>query len=138
MKRLMVLAAVIVFVFSATVFAIDGTPRAPAKTDPSKTVTVKPPKETKVSITGVVKNISGTALSVERTVRGETEIMEFVLDKPVEKINVGDKVKVNYLKKEGKNIATRVTPVVARKIGKKASPLKETKSSPVETPSSPK
>jgi hypothetical protein len=138
MKRLMLLAAVIVFVFSASVFAIDGTTRTPAKTDPSKTVTVKPPKETKVSITGVVKNISSTALSVERTVRGETEIMEFVLDKPVEKINIGDKVKVNYLKKEGKNIATRVTPVVVRKIGRKVSPLKETKPSPAETPSSPK
>jgi hypothetical protein len=47
-------------------------------------------------------------------------------------------VKVNYLKKDGKNIATRVTPVVVRKIGRKASPLKETRSSPAETPSSPK
>jgi len=138
MKRLMILAAGIVLVFSASVFAIDGTSRAPANPDPSKAVTVKPPKETKVSITGVVKNISDTVISVERTVRGKTEIMEFVLDKAVEKINVGDKVKVNYLKKDGKNIATRVTPVVARKIIRKASPLKETRPSPAETPSSPK
>jgi hypothetical protein len=138
MKHLMVLVAGIVFVFSASVFAIDGNSRAPAKSDPSKAVTVKPPKETKVSITGVVKDISDTVISVERTVRGKTEIMEFALDKAVEKINVGDKVKVNYLKKDGKNIATRVTPVVVRKIGRKASPLKETRSSPAETPSSPK
>ncbi len=134
MKRLMVLAAGIVFIFSASVFAIDGTSQAPAKADPSKAVTVKPPKETKVSITGVVKDISDTTISVERTVRGKTEIMEFALDKAVEKINVGDKVKVNYLKKDGKNIATRVTPVVVRKIIRKASPLRETRPSPAETP----
>jgi hypothetical protein len=132
----MVLVAVLVF--SASVFAIDGPSQAPAKADPSKAVTVKAPKETKVSITGVVKDISDTMISVERTVRGKTEIMEFALDKPVEKINVGDKVKVNYLKRDGKNVATRVTPVVVRKIIKKTSPLKETRPSPAETPSSPK
>jgi hypothetical protein len=126
----MVLVAGIVFVFSASVFAIDGTSQAPAKADPSKAVTVKAPKETKVSITGVVKDISDTVISVERTVRGKTEIMEFALDKAVEKINVGDKVKVNYLK-----IATRVTPVVVRKIIRKTSPLKETKPAPAEAPS---
>jgi hypothetical protein len=135
MKRLMVLAAGIVFVFSASVFAIDGTSQAPAKTDPSKAVTMKPPKETKVSITGVVKDISDTMISIERTVRGNTEIMEFALDRAVEKIKVGDKVKVNYLKKDGKNIATRVTPVVVRKIIRKTSPLRETRPSPAETPS---
>jgi hypothetical protein len=131
----MVLAAGIVFVFSASVFAIDGTSQAPAKADPSKAVSVKPPKETKVSIIGVVRDISDTMISVERTVRGKTETMEFTLDKPIEKINAGDKVKVNYLKKDGKNIATRVTPVVARKIIRKTSPLKETRPAPPEAPS---
>ena len=137
MKRLMVLAAGIVFIFSAAVFAVDGPSQAqaPAKADPSKAVTVKPPKETKVSIIGVVKDISDTMISVERTVRGKTETMEFTLDKPVEKILAGDKVKVNYLKKDGKNIATRVTPFVVRKIIRKTSPLRETRPSPAETPS---
>ncbi|MGZ3578252.1 MAG: hypothetical protein ACXU9G_04625 [Syntrophales bacterium] len=134
MKRLMVLVAGIVFVFSAAVFAVDGTSQVPAKADPSKAVTVKPPKETKVSITGVVKDISDTMISVERTVRGKTEIMEFALDKPVENIAAGDKVKVNYLKKDGKNLATRVTPVVVKKIIRKTSPLKEIKPSPTEAP----
>jgi hypothetical protein len=134
MKRLMVLVAGIVFIFSASVFAIDGASQAPAKADPSKAVTVKPPKETKVSIIGVVRDISDTMISVERTIRGKTEIMEFALDKAVEKINIGDKVKVNYLKKDGKNVATRVTPVVVRKIIRKTSPLKETRPSSAETP----
>ena len=124
MKRLMVLAAGIVFVFSAAVFAVDGPSQVPAKTDPSKAGIVK-----------VVKDISDTMISVQRTVRGNTEIMEFALDKAVEKIKVGDKVKVNYLKKDGKNTATRVTPVVVRKIIRKPSPLKETRPSPAETPS---
>ena len=52
MKRLMVMLAGIVFIFSASVFAVDGTSQVPAKADPSKAVTVKPPKETKVSIYG--------------------------------------------------------------------------------------
>jgi len=134
MKRLMLLAAGIVFVFSASVFAIDGTSQSPTKADPSKAVVVKPPKETKVSITGVVKDISNTAMSVERTVKGKTEIMEFALEKAVEKINIGDKVKVNYLKKDGKNIATRVTPVVVKKIIKKASTIKDTRPPAAETP----
>ena len=135
MKRLMVLIAGIVFVFSAAVFAVDGTSQAPAKADASGAVAVKPPKETKVSITGVVKDISDTMISVERTIRGKTEIMEFALDKPVEKISAGDKVKVNYLKKDGKNLATRVTPVVVKKIIRKTPSLKETKPSPAEAPS---
>jgi hypothetical protein len=62
--------------------------------------------------------------------------MEFALDKPVEKIKAGDKVTVSYIKKEGRNIATRVTPVVARKIVKKPTPPKEPKQlSPEKTPS---
>ncbi|MGC9975313.1 MAG: hypothetical protein ABSC57_01145 [Syntrophales bacterium] len=133
MKHLMVMLAGIVIIFGASVFAIDGTSQVPAKADPSKAVTVKPPKETKVSIIGIVKDISDTHISVERTVRGETEIMEFVLDKAVEKVNVGDKVKVNYMKKDGKNTATRVTPVVVKKIIRKASPPTDTKPTPTET-----
>ena len=45
MKRLMLLVAGIVFVFSASVFAIDGPSQAPAKADPSKAVTVKAPRK---------------------------------------------------------------------------------------------
>ncbi len=135
MKHLIVMLTGIVIIFGASVFAVDGTSQVPVKADPSKAVTVKPPKETRVSITGVVKDISETRISVARTVRGETEIMEFVLDKAVEKVNVGDKVKVNYIKKDGKNIATRVTPIVAKKIIRKTSPTRDIKPSPAEIPS---
>ena len=138
MKRLIVLVACFIFIFSACAFAADGTSIAPAKSEPSKAVTPKPPKETRVSITGVVKEISNTMIIVERTVKGNTETMQFVLDKPVEQINAGDKVRVSYIKKDDKHIAIRVTPVVAKKIIKKASPLKEIKPLPAEAPPSPK
>jgi hypothetical protein len=132
MKRLIVFVAGFVFVFSAYIFAADGPSTAPAKTEPSKAVTMKPPKETRVSITGIVKEISDTTIVVERTVKGKTEIMEFALDKPVVKIKAGDKVRVSYIKKEDKYIARRVTPFIAKKIIKKTSPLKEIKPLPTE------
>jgi hypothetical protein len=134
MKRLIVLVACFVFIFSACAFAADGTSIAPAKAEPSKAVTPKPPKETRVSISGVVKEISDTMVMVERTVKGNTETMQFVLYKPVEQINAGDKVRVSYIKKDDKLIAIRVSPVVAKKIIKKASPYKEIK--PAEAPPS--
>ena len=134
MKHLIVLAAFFVFILNICAFAAEGTSTAPAKAEPSKAVTPKPPKETRVSITGVVKEISDTMIMVERTVKGNTETMQFVLDKPVEQINAGDKVRVSYIKKDDKHIATKVTPVVAKKIIKKASSVKEIKPLPAEAP----
>lgn len=138
MKRLIVLVACFVFIFSACAFAADGTSTTPAKVEPPKAATVKPPKETRVSITGVVKEITDTMIMVERTVKEKTETMQFVLDKPVEQINVGDKVRVSYIKKDDKHIAIKVTPVVAKKIIKKIPPLKEIKQLPAVAPPSPK
>lgn len=137
MKRMMLFAAIFILIFNVSVFAADGTSAPPAKTEPSKAVPVKPPKETRVSITGIVKELTVSMITVERTVKGKTEIMEFSLDKPVEIIKAGDKVRVSYIKKDGKNVATRVTPAVAKKIIKKAPP-RETKPSPAVTPQTPK
>jgi hypothetical protein len=134
MKHMIVLVAFFVFILNVCAFAADGTSTAPAKAEPSKAVTPKPPKETRVSISGVVKEISDTMVMVERTVKGNTETMQFVLYKPVEQINAGDKVRVSYIKKDDKLIAIRVSPVVAKKIIKKASPYKEIK--PAEAPPS--
>jgi hypothetical protein len=133
MKQMILLVAVFFLMFNVSAFAANGTSATPAKADPSKAVTVKPPKETKVSITGVVKEITDTMITVERTVKGKTEIMEFLLDKPVGKIMAGNKVRVSYIKKDGKNVATRVTLAVAKKIIKKTPP-RETKPSPAVVP----
>ena len=46
------------------------------------------------------------------------------MDKAVEKINAGDKVKVNYVKKEGRYIAAQVALVVPKRITKKITPFK--------------
>ena len=138
MRRLIVLVAFFIFIFSSCAFAADGTSTAPVKAMPSITVTSKPPKETGVSITGVVKEISDTMMMVERTVKGYMETIQFVLYKPVKQINAGDKVMVTYFKKDNKYIATMVTPVVAKRTIKKASPLKEIKPFPAEAQPSPK
>ncbi|MCX5844111.1 MAG: hypothetical protein NT022_10265 [Deltaproteobacteria bacterium] len=129
MKRLMVLVASFIFVFSAYMSAAEGPSGPPAKSEPPKSVTMKPPKETKLTITGIVKDISDTTITVERTVKGKTESVGFILDKPLEKIKIGEKVRVSYIKKGDKHIATRVTPFDV-KIIKKATPSKEIKASP--------
>ncbi|MBM4271115.1 MAG: hypothetical protein FJ139_03000 [Deltaproteobacteria bacterium] len=136
MKRLMVLIAGSILILSTSIYATDRTSSVPVKKEPPKAVSMRPVKETKVTFTGIVKEISDTMIMVERTVKGKTETMEFALDKPVEKIKAGDKVTVSYIKKEGRNIATRVTPVVARKIVKKPTPPREPRQlSPEKTPS---
>ena len=133
MTRMALLAAVLVMALHAPVFADDRPTTTPSKAEYPKANARKAPKETRVSITGVVKDISETMILVERTVKGKTETMEFVLEKPVEMIKAGDKVRVSYFKKEGKHIATRVSPFVAKKIIKKTPALRRTKQAPPET-----
>jgi ribosomal protein S1 len=130
---MMLFVAVFVFTFNVSAFAANGTSAPPAKADTTKAAVVKPPKETKVYITGIVKELSDTMIMIERTIKGKTELMEFSLDKPVEIIKIGDKVRVSYIKKDGKNVATRVSLSVAKKINKKTTP-RETKQIPTVTP----
>ena len=118
-RRLIILVAYFVFILSACVFAADEASTAASKIEPSKTVIPKTPKETRVSITGIVKEISDTMIIVERTIKESAETMHFVLDQPIEKINAGDKVRVIYIKKDDKYIAIKVSPDVSRKIIKK-------------------
>lgn len=133
MKRMMFFVAVFVFMFNVSAFAANGTSAPPAKAGPSKATAAKTLKETRVSITGVVKELSDTMIMVERTVKGKTEVMEFALEKPVEKIKAGDKVRVSYIKKDGKNVVMRINLAVIKKIHKKTPPG-ETKQSPIITP----
>jgi hypothetical protein len=127
MRHLMMFIAGLVFAFGAMAFTPDKPTDIPAKTQPVKAASIIAGKETRVSFTGVVKEINDTTIMVERTVKGNVEIMEFALDKPVESIKAGDKVKVSYIKKDGKNIVIKVTPAVTKRIVKKAAPAKEVK-----------
>lgn len=132
MRHFIVFAVGLAFAFCALVFAADKPSDVPSKTQPIKTAPIKAGKETRVSFTGIVKEISNTTIMVERTVKGNVETMEFALDKAVEKIKAGDKVKVSYIKKEGKNIAIKVAHDVVKKITKKMAPAKEAKTAPTE------
>ena len=64
---------------------------------------------------GKVIEISDEAIKVERTVKGEVEIMEFALEKPVKNMIVNDFVKIDYMEKDGKLIASRVAKVTLKK-----------------------
>jgi hypothetical protein len=132
MRHLMLFIAGLVFTFGAMAFTPDKPTDIPAKTQPVKSSSIKAGKETRVSFTGIVKEITDTTIMVERAVKGNVEIMEFALDKPVENIKAGDKVKVSYIKKDGKNIVIKVAPAVTKRIIKKAAPAKEVKPTPVE------
>jgi hypothetical protein len=68
---------------------------------------------------GVVTEISDTTLKIERKIKEKVETMEFALEKPVAKIKAGNKVRVSYISKDDRLIATRVTEEVPQKVVKK-------------------
>ena len=122
MKHLTVVSiagAIVILLIS--VFAIKISSTVTAKVDASKAPIVRTAKTTRVTFIGVVKGLSDATILVERAVKGKVELIEFVLDKPTERIEVGDKVKVSFIKNEGKYFAANVTLVVNKKIIKKES-----------------
>ena len=122
MKHLtMVSTAGAIAVLLISIFATKISSTVPAKVGSSEAPVVKTAKRTRVTFIGVVKGLSDTTIVVERALKGEVELIEFILDKPTEKIEVGDKVKVSFIKKEGKYIAVNVTLVVNKKTIKKDS-----------------
>jgi hypothetical protein len=100
-----------VFLLSTLAFAIDK-PASPIKADPIKANIVK---AAKMHATGKVIEISDASIKIERTVKGDVETMEFALDKPVKNIIVNDSVKIAYLEKDGKLIASKVVKVTLKK-----------------------
>jgi len=121
MKRLLVLFVAMTFLFSGSVFAAE-------VIKAKKTAAAK---ETTMSTTGKVTEISNTMLKIERTVKGKAEIMEFTLEKAYPaspNITAGDIVNVSYMTKDGKNVSTKVTKVVKEVTQKPA----EAKAAPVE------
>ena len=113
--RSFALAAVFILISFIFAFAAENTVSAPPLH----------PRAPEMSAAGKVLEISDKTLKIERTLKGEVEIMEFVLEKPYPHIVVGDQIKVSYLKKEGQNILIRVAPAkktAVRKAGKKDPP----------------
>jgi ribosomal 50S subunit-recycling heat shock protein len=104
----------------------------PPKIQSAQPVPAKAPRETRVSFIGIVKEISESAILVERSAKGKVETMEFSLEKPSATIKAGDKVKISYVKQEGKNIVRKVSPVTIKMVIIKKDPAKETQAAPPE------
>ena len=100
MKRFPIIAAGLILLGFTLVFAAEKTPVAP----PS------PPRVPEMSTAGRVIEVTAALLKIERTLKGEAEIMEFVLEKSFANIAVGDQVKVSYREKNGRNVLVRVAP----------------------------
>lgn len=81
-------------------------------------VSVLTAKMAKMRAAGVVIEISDTSLRIERKVKDKVEAMDFLLDKPLRMIKVGQKVKVSYTNREDKNVATKVTEDIPQKVNK--------------------
>ena len=119
MKRLLFTLTLIVLITVVFAFAAEQPSFQATKPEGVKSATAKAAssKEIKLNATGKVMEASETNLKIERTVKGKdgaSEIMEFVLEKP-EKVEIGNKVNVTYIKKEGQNVALRVAKVTAIK-----------------------
>ena len=113
MKRFLTVAAVLIFLWFALVFAAEKPSPAPPL----------PPRVPEMSTAGTVLEISGTSLKIGRTLKEKAEIMEFILEKPIPNIAAGDPVKVTYLEKDGRNVLIRVAP--AKKTAVKKAVKKE-------------
>jgi hypothetical protein len=100
-----------IFLLSTLAFAVDK-PDSPVSAYPVKTTIVK---AAKMHARGKVIEISDEAIKIERTVKGDAENMEFALEKPVNNMIVNDFVKIDYIEKDGKLIASKVTKVTLKK-----------------------
>jgi hypothetical protein len=100
MKRFLIIAAGLIILGFTPAFAAEKTPAAP----PS------PPRVPEMSTAGKVMEVTATILKIERTLKGEAETMEFLLEKPLTNITAGNQIKVSYREKNGRNILIRVAP----------------------------
>jgi len=117
MKRFLITAAGVMTLCFALVFAAEKPP----------VVLPPPPRVPEMSTAGKVIAVSNTELRIERTLKGKVETMEFILENPFPMITVGNKVKISYREKDGRNILIRVAPAkkTAVKKSKKEAPKKE-------------
>jgi hypothetical protein len=99
MKRFLIVAASLMLLGFAPAFAAEKT-----------VVPSSPPRVPEMSTAGKVIEITTALMKIERTLKGETEIMEFILEKPFANIAVGDQIKVSYREKNGRNVLIWFAP----------------------------
>jgi hypothetical protein len=123
MKKALICITGGILLLAAIAFAADK-PAAPSNSSTAlKTSAVK---TAKMNARGKVVEISDRSVKIERSIKGNAEIMEFALEKPAEDIAVGDAVKIDYSVKEGKLTASRVAkPVVVKPAKNGVKPAKE-------------
>jgi len=119
MKRLLFTLTLVALITVAFAFAAENPSLQVTKPERVKAATAKAvsAREIRLRAMGKVTEVSETNLKIERTLKGKdraSEIMEFVLEKP-EKVEIGEKVRVSYIQKEGQYVALRVVKVTAIK-----------------------
>ncbi|MGD0022854.1 MAG: hypothetical protein ABSC54_11210 [Smithellaceae bacterium] len=112
MKRALVYIVSVAFLLSVLVFAADKSATDTTKVGPAKANVVK---SAKMNARGKVIDISDSSIKIERTVRGNVEVMQFALENPTENITVNDTVKIAYINQGGKLVAHRVAKVNSKK-----------------------
>jgi len=133
MKRLLFTLTLVALITVSFTFAAEKQSLQFTKPEIVKAAKAASPKEIKLRVTGKVMEISETNLKIERMVKGNgwaSEIMAFVMGKP-EKVEMGDKVSVIYIKREGQDVALRVSKMTAiKKLTTKAEKLPDAKQAP--------
>ncbi len=133
MRRSMAAVLSLGIFFTSALSLAAAMPGKAEKAAPS-TGTAAAVRVTRMKAAGVVTEISDTTLKIERKFRDKVETMEFVLEKPLTKIKVTDKVRVSYVNKEDRNIATKVELDIPQKVIKKSTTIPETKTVPAIIP----
>ena len=124
MKKALVCATGIVCLLAVFAFAADKTVAPSAKSVFPKTATM--------NARGKVVEISEKAVRIERSIKGNAEVMEFALENPAADIAVNDFVKIDYTIKDGKLTASRVAkPKAEKNYRKNGSKQVKEKSAPV-------
>jgi len=106
MTRMAVWIIGIALLVCAVAFAGDQPTTGIPESITGKTTSIK---IVKMKATGRVVDVTDTMLKIERSVKGAVETFEFALEKPITKFNVGDKVVVRYIIKDGKNVLKEIT-----------------------------
>lgn len=115
MKKTLVCMTGVICLLAAFAFAADMPATSSNQSAVLKTTNVK---TAKMNARGKVVEISDTAIKIERSIKGNVEIMEFALENPVKDIVVNDSVKIVYSVKDGKLTAARVAKPGAKSSGK--------------------
>jgi hypothetical protein len=126
MKKTLVCIAGLICILAAFSYAADKPATEASQGTALKTANVK---AAKMNASGKVVEISNTAIKIERSIKGNAEIMEFALENAVQDIVVNDSVKIDYSVKDGKLTASRVAKPGAAKNSGKNGP-KQTKEKP--------